>query len=226
MTVRKIIYIIAFIIVLPEVSLGQHFFRMKADCTIKEKFDGDKSSLTIGKVYYDKNVQKIVYVNKFPENETWVIKDSMFVKLADGKFKSSNLLPFNPQFSIFHMSLNGSLKNYGLDDTNFKIESVEKEEGMVITTWRANATNMGKVVVSQKDKKLFGVAFFNSKDELMGKQFFKKYETTRGFEFPGEIVEIYYTEKGESYKITTYKNITVDDPGEDNIYDCYIPAAK
>lgn len=211
---------------LPEVSLGQHFFRMKADITIKEKFDGDKSSLTIGKVYYDKNIKKIVYVNKFPEKETWVIKDTLLSKLVDGKIKSSHQLPFSPQFTIFHMSLSGSLKNYGLEDSNFKIDGVEKEDGMVITTWRAEGANIGKVVISQKDKKLFGVAFFNSKDELMGKQFFKDYQSVKGFEFPSEIVEIYYSEKGENYKVTTYKNIIVDDTGEEYIYDCYIPAAK
>ncbi len=211
---------------LPKVSLGQHFFRMKADITIKEKFDGDKSSLTIGKVYYDKNIKKIVYVNKFPENETWVIKDTMLVKLSDGKLKSSSLLPFSPQFTIFHMSLNGSLKNYGLDDTNFEIVDIEKGDGMVITTWRSKGSSMGKVVISQKDKKLFGVAFFNSKDELMGKQFFKDYQSVKGFEFPSEIVEIYNSDKGENYKVTTYKNIIVDEAGEDYIYDCYIPSAK
>lgn len=226
MRISGIIFIIAFIIMLPEVSLGQHFFRMKADITIKEKFDGDKSSLTIGKVYYDKNIKKIVYVNKFPEKETWVIKDTLLTKVAEGKVKNTNRLPFNPQFTIFHMSLNGSLKNYGLEDSNFEIESVEKEDDMVITTWKAKGTSIGKVVISQKDKKLYGVAFFNSKDELMGKQFFKDYHVTRGFEFPSEIVEIYYSDKGENYKVTNYKNIIVDDAGEDYIYDFYIPTAK
>lgn len=218
---------IALVIMLPEVSLGQHFFRLKADCTIKEKFNGGTAaSLTIGKVYYDKNIKKVVYVNTFPEAEAWVIKDTMLYKIANKEVIKTTQLPFKPDYTVFHMGLNGNLQNYGLENSNFEIVDVKKENGMVITTWKAKNASIGKVVVSQKDRKLHGVAFFNSKDELMGKQLYKNYQMVKGFEFPGEIVEIYYTDEGENYKLTTYENIEIDASGENDIYDYYIPSTN
>jgi len=51
---------------LPNSVIGQHYFRMKADFSIKEKFGDGKMALTMGTIYYDRNYKKLVYDVKFP----------------------------------------------------------------------------------------------------------------------------------------------------------------
>ena len=53
-------------LMLPNSVIGQHYFRMKADFSIKEKFGDGKMALTMGTIYYDRNYKKLVYDVKFP----------------------------------------------------------------------------------------------------------------------------------------------------------------
>lgn len=203
---------------------AQQFFRIKADVSIKEKGADGKERLTMGQVYYDKTAKKIVYNIKFPEKETWVIVDTVLYRIVDKEIKDVKTIPAIAEFSIFHLSLNGGIADYGLKKSFYTIEKAEKENDMVITTWLAPekfSKTFGKILLSQKDKKLFGVVFFSPANVLLSKQFFKNYTNVNGLEFPTEIVQITYpvNKAGEeNYQLTTYKNIIVDDLKEDNIY--------
>jgi hypothetical protein len=220
---KKVIigYTQIFFLLSSHIVFSQNFYRLSADFTIKQKNADGSSSLTIGKVYYDKNYKEIVYDISFPEKEIWVTKDTSLYKFVDKKFVNRQTVPSITEFSIFHLSLNGSLSNFGLESSPFTIFKVEKENGMVLTTWAppAKAAKIfGKVVVSQKEKKLYGVAIFNAKDQVMNKQFYKDYDNTSGIEFPKEIVQISYINGKESYQVTTYSNIIVDDYSEEEMY--------
>lgn len=205
---------------------AQQFYRVKADFTIKEKHANGNSQLVVGTVYYDKGAKKIVYSITFPEKETWVSSDTTTYKFASGKLASKHKVPFTTEFSIFHISLNGKLPNYGLEGSYYSIKKVEKENGMVITTWEPDPQlkgAFGNVIMSNKDKKLYGIVFMDTKGKVKSKQFYRNYTNTHGFEFPTEVIEISYTPKGENKKITTYKNIVVDDLRENNMYDYPLP---
>ena len=66
---------------------------------------------------------------------------------------------------------------------------------------------------------MFGIIFFNSEDVILKKQFFEDYTLTNGLAFPGKITEITYTDDGkESYQVTTYRNIVVNDHHDENNY--------
>jgi hypothetical protein len=52
----------------------------------------------------------------------------------------------------------------------------------------------------------------------MRKQFFEEYQVFSGLSFPGKIVEINTTNGIDSYQVTTYKNIVVDEMENDNKY--------
>ena len=154
---KKIILILFFIF--PLVLFSQNFYRIKADFTIKQKNADGSSSLTVGKVYYDKNYKEIIYDISFPEKEIWVTKDTLLYKFADKKLLNKKKVPAIAEFSIFHLSLNGTLNNFGLESSPYTIGTVEKEKGMVLTTWIPPANmekNLGKVVISQKEKKYLG----------------------------------------------------------------------
>jgi len=185
-----------------------------------------KQQLTMGEVYFDKNSQKIVYNLKFPEQETWITTDSALYRITNGEVVDKNLVSHVVGFSIFNLSLNGNLANYGLDNSIYKIIETTKEEDMVITTWRAKVllrSKLGNIVMSHKQGKLYGVVFFNPEGKIISKQFYKKYTNISGLDFPTEIVQIIYRDDQENYKVTTFKNLVVNDFKEDNIYNYPIP---
>jgi hypothetical protein len=122
--------------------------------------------------------------------------------------------------------LTNQINNYGLKNSPFTIQKVEKQGDMVITTWlppKALATLFGKVLISNKNNRLFGMIFIDSKDKILRKQFFDKYQNFRGLEFPMEIVDITYKDDKENYQVTTYKNIVIDDVTEDYLYNFALP---
>ena len=78
---------------------GQIFTRIEADFSIKEK-SSNSSKLTIGKVYFDKNIRKIVYNISFPEPEIIVINDSLIYRIVNNEIISQK-----PAFNIVYLSM-------------------------------------------------------------------------------------------------------------------------
>lgn len=214
-------------ILLPKLSFGQQFFRIKADVSIKVKNSDGASHLTIGSVYYDQTVKKIIYKITFPEKETWVVYDTLFYKIVDEKIIERKAIPSLTEFSIFSLALSGRLADFGLKNSNvYNMSKVEKEDSLVITTWeplRAMAKILGKVVVSDKMKKLFGVVQFDPTGEIVSKQLFKNYKNINGLEFPTEIIQITNPGAKENYQVITYKNIEINELTDDAVYNYYLP---
>ena len=205
---------------------AQKFYRIKGEYSIKAKAADGKSQLTIGKFYYDKNIKKLVYQNTFPQKETWVSSDTLVYRIIDNNIAAKYASPPIGQFSIFHLVLTNQINNYGLKNSPFTIQKVEKQNDLVITTWlppKNLAIIFGKVLISNKNNRLFGMVFIDSKDKIIRKQFFDNYQNFRGLEFPMEIVDISYTLNKENYQVTTYKNLEIDDVTEDYIYNFAIP---
>lgn len=74
------------------------------------------------------------------------------------------------------------------------------------------------------DKKLDAIAFYDVSDKLLSQQFFKDYVNVKGVVFPRQVTQISYNTDGtQNIQQTTYKNITIDENGEDNIYNHPIP---
>lgn len=203
------------------VCSAQHFFRFKADFSIKLKTHTGVQQLTMGKVYYDMTYQKLIHKVKFPKNETWVTKDTFMYQFINEKQVSKQVIPSIARFSVFHIALSGKLPDFGLKNSSFTISKVEKDGGLVITTWQPPANYadiVGKIMISNKDKKLHGIIFFSPDDKILSKQFFNKYVNVNGFNFPSEILQINYFNGKESYEMSTYKNIKINELKEEYIY--------
>lgn len=214
---------------LPNFLIGQHYFRLQADFTIKEKFTDGKMSLTMGTVYYDRTFKKLVYEVKFPEKETWVVMDTMFYKVAGGKLISKMSVPMLPSSTVYEFALINNLDNFGLENSFYKLEKVEKEADLVISTWLPDARMqkaLGKILVSKKNNKLFGVAFYSPSGELIKKQFFKNYIRAAGVAFPAELTELSYKKAGKETKVTTYKNLIVNNMKNEAKYNFSVPGVR
>jgi hypothetical protein len=211
--------------VLPKMIFGQHFFRIEGDITVKEKSEF-QSQLTVGKFYYDKNIGKIVYDISFPEKQILVSKDTVLYHFINGELKSQTRAFNMAQFSIFNLSLNNQLTNYGFEESFYSIDNVEKDGELVITTWMPEKNKrkfFGKVMISAKNKRLHGIVFYNARGELAGKQFFEDYKVIKGLPFPMKIVKINYIGEIKTYQITTFENIQLNNLNETYFYDYPLP---
>lgn len=205
-------------------SYGQIFSRVEADFSLKEKrIDGSKS-LTMGSVYFDKNVGQIVFDIKFPESFVVVINDSLMLKIKDHQVVDRKLAQGIVYFSIFNLSLNGNLPYFGLKDSPYELTNIEKENDMVISTWDfPELKNKGKMMLSQKNKKLFGVVSFAGQDTVISKQFFENYINIDGVDFPQRVVQFMYLAGEEDIKITNYKNVIINNEENEEFYNYPVP---
>jgi hypothetical protein len=215
--------------VLPNSSIGQHYFRLRADFSIKEKFNDGKMSLTMGSVLYDRTYRKLVYHVTFPKKEDWVIMDTVFYRIVDNVVMDRQFVPMLPSSTIFEFALQNNLDNFGLEKSSYKLDKVERDADMVLTTWLPDkrlAKALGKIIVSKRKGKLVGVAFYTPKDELVKKQIFKGFIKSSGVEFPAEVIEILYKVGGKETKVSTFKNLRINELNDDALYNFVIPASK
>ncbi len=225
MNIKKLLLLIVITTCLTPVSAQEHF-RMRADYTIKGKSPDGTQHLTIGTVYYDKNIKKVVFDVRFPQKETWVQQDTLLYKIKNGKLiRKSKSLDIS-DFTIFSMALNGKLSDYGLKDSQFVLTNVEKDGENIISTWEPPAAYknfMGKVMIMKNNDNITGVIFFNKDNIIISRQFFRKYKMINGMAFPTEIIIEKIINGEKFYEITTYENIKVDDYQNEDKYDFKIP---
>ena len=205
---------------------AQQYFRISGEMTIKSKNAAGEQAITMGKVFYDRNVRQIIYRISFPEPETWVTTDSLTYRIIGDSIVSKNISVGMAEFSVFHLALNSHLPNFGLKNSNYVIESVEQDGENVVTTWSPPVKmldRMGKILVSTNDKKLFGVIFLSVEGEVLRKQFFEEYITIAGMAFPGKIVEIGYQFGRENYQVSNFRNLKLDDLENNSNYHYLLP---
>jgi len=205
----------------------QLFFRIKTDFMIKAKSPTGEQQLTVGKLYYDKNVKQIVYDVSFPEKEIWVQRDTVLYKIVNSKIIGKQRIPAGIEFSIYNLVLNGTLNDYGLKKTKFTLRKVEKSDNNVISTWEPPQElkkYFGDILLSNVDQKLNGIVFKNTAGEVVSRQFFRNYIKVNGLSFPQEIYRENYINGQKDIELTTFTNIVVNDLSGENIYDFKIPA--
>lgn len=206
---------------------AQHTFsRIEADFSIKQKQENGNQALTMGKLFFDLKNKQLIYVISFPKKEIIFIQDSIVCHVVDNQIMSrkgsENLL----SFSIFNLALQGELPYFGLKKTSFKLEKIENEEGMLISTWlppMSLKNSKGKIILSQKKKQLFGLVVFTPQNEILAKQFFRKYQNFQGLFFPTEVLEYMYIDSQQNIKITTYKNVKINNYTTDTYYQYHLP---
>ena len=203
------------------VCKGQQYTRIHADFSVKVKTASGGQSLTMGQVFYDRNNKQLIYYVTFPEKETWVTSDTVVYQIKDGKLISKTATFSMAEFTVFHLALNSHLQDFGLKNTRYAARDVQREGDLVITTWappEKAREKLGNILVSVKNKQLFGVVFQDPQGVIIRKQFFEAYQLISGLAFPGKIIEINISNGIESYQVTSYKNVVVDEMENDNKY--------
>lgn len=218
-------------------SKAQQFYRIKADVSIKEKLPNGTSRLSVGKVYFDKLYGKIVYKFTFPVAETIVVQDTTIYRIStDNKLLQVQKALILPEFTIFHLALTNRLSDFGLKNASYelyKMSNVEKKEGKVITTWVPNDPSLnkylGKLLMSNQNKRLDALAVYGPDGTLLSRQFFKNYVNVKGVEFPTQVTQLTYSIQqngGNTIQQTTYSSVQVDQANEDDIYRHPVPLSQ
>ncbi len=201
------------------------FFRISTDFVIKAKSPGGAQQLTIGELFYDKNIKQIVYNIQFPEKETWIQKDTSLYKIVDSKVVSRQTIPAGTELSIYNLVLNGDLSDYGLKKMKFTIKNVEKEGNNVISTWSPPSQlrkYLGDILISNSNQLLNGIVFKDNSGQVIARQFFRNYIKVKGLSFPQEIIKENIVNGQKVYELTTYSNIKINDVSREN-YNYQIP---
>jgi hypothetical protein len=203
---------------------GQDYFRIKADFTVKVKNADDQLNLTRGQIFYDKNYKELIYEVSFPEKEKWVMKDTTLTKIKKDKPIETASIPAINEFTIFHLALNVSLNDFGLEESAYKMVKVEKKENLVLSYWTIpnnikSMENYDYIVIAKNQNRLVSVVIVGDNGKILSKQFFKDYEKIGAFDFPKRVVQISYDiDNRENFQVFDFKNIKINDLENDEKY--------
>jgi len=219
-------FIFLFIQVFQEKIRAQQFYRIKADYSIKYTDTKGNQILQMGVVFYDMNSKKVVMKNGFPVREILVQEDTTIYQIRNNLLAGTSRAYALANLSVFHLALTGELNNYGLDKSGYHLENVKSDKGLILTTWAPPdfaKDYLGKILVSTKEKQLFGIVFLDKNEKIIAKHFYRDYKNINGFVFPTEVLRITYFDDEESYKLTKYSKIKVNDMADDEYYNYQIP---
>ena len=208
------------------ITVAQTFHRFSADYTVKYNDKNGNAIMKMGRVYYDSKQKQIVIKNGFPVKEYIIHKDTSIYFIRVGNIVNQLNAISPTEFSIFHLALNGELLNYGLDKAGYTIGNIKKDKGLIIASWlppEKYKFNLGKIIISTKNKKLYGIIFLDINEKIIGKHIFQKFINIDGFEFPTEVIRINYYSNYELYEKTTYKKFKINETGKDEYYNYVIP---
>ena len=219
---KKFILVIVLGFSFQNFTLAQDYFRISADFTVKVKKSDGRLNLTRGRVFYDKNYKELIYEISFPQNEKWVIKDTSLIIIRKDTLYEKTSIPSINEFTVFHLALNSNLSDFGLKNSVYKINKVEKKNDLVLSYWKIPdqaSTILDHVIIAKKDNRLESIVMIGNDAKIVSRQFFKDYEKIDAFEFPRQIVQILYDENGlENYQITEFKNIKINDLCNNSFY--------
>jgi hypothetical protein len=207
---------------------AQETVRLHAGFSIKQT-DGDKGQLVTGQVFFDKKIQKLCYKIDFPEHGFWVQKDTLSYEFGvDTHLVKITTTAFNPAFSVFQLILNDDFDDLGLKKLGFKPANIEKIDSTVIVEWAPDKKwekKLGKVLISSIHKKINAVVYFSPSGEVLSKEQYNKPVLMAGRWIPTQIISVIPTNNGkDKIKITTLRNIKINEPTDDFFYDFPLPA--
>jgi len=204
------------------ISNGQDYFRIKGDFSVKISINDSTRSLTKGIVYYDKNIKDLIYDISFPKIEKWISKDTSLYKVNNDSLYQRVTIPSINEFTVFHLSLNAGLNDFGLKNSIYKINKVEKKGDLVLSYYKIpEKVNIliDHVVIAKRDNRLESVIMVGEDQKILSKQFFRNYIKIDAFEFPQQIIQVLYTGSGdESYQVTDFRNVKINDMTNSKLY--------
>lgn len=208
------IFVVFIILVLSHSISAQEYYNLSGDIVVKEKFSDNKYSISKGKFSYNKHTGACEYLFHYPENEKYKITKDSLIIFKNNKLIYSVEMPFLSAYSIFELFLKGTFKDFGLQNSIYEINKIEKKtKEKIYITWlpkKEKRKEFGKIILSQYGNKLNGVILYSVGNKVIQKIFFNKYIKLKSLDFPTEIIEINYFKSQKITKITEFSNLTIN----------------
>lgn len=190
--------------------------------------DGSQA-LTLGKIYYDAHSRKLVMDIDFPEKKIIFAHDSLVYTIVDDSVsrKSNTFINFF-EGNLYHLALTNELNSFGLENSNaYEITDIQRNNNRLVSTWEPLGKYRGvtgKILTLNEGKKLTGIVFYNKDGKLLSKQNLNDYHNYSGLLFPHEVVQqLYMQEDQYLYKLYSYKNVVINEMGNENWYNYTLP---
>ncbi len=193
--------------------------RIEMEFSIKEINPDGSKRLTMGNIYYDRQVRELIYDISFPEEVMFVFKDTVLAQIKNDSVTFKPSVPTAIDYSIFHLTLSGNLQYFGLNKSNYQLVAIDENDAQKISTWKAPPPydeQTGNLKLSQVGNKLDAFITYDINDEILAKQYFRNYIDLGLVQFPQKVIEVNYLEKQEAKKLSTYRNIKLNVPNNEN----------
>lgn len=226
MLFRQFVVLITFLSITVNPVSAQVFHRFKADFSIKEVDENGRNSLKMGTVYFDKSINKIVYELKFPQKLFWIVDGENLYKVDGTRVLSKETIPKVTEMSIFYLAMENKLLDYGLSTSGLQMVEIKQENELTVSTWEPEEKNkqLSKIVLAQEHKRVHTLVFYTPKNTVASKLFFSDYKLIKDINFPCEIISQSFAHTSETYKVTTFRNIQIDDfENDQDMYNFVLP---
>lgn len=203
---------------------AQSLQRIEADFSLKESDRNGNKKLSVGKVYFDKNIRVIVFKITFPVEEVLCIHDRGITRFKADTIYQEIWMEGLVDVNIFNLFLNGNLEYYGLKQSQFELKDIEQDNQKIISTWvhpKGQKLGIGKMLLATEHKKLSGLITFNADDQVASKQLFEEYIEINGYYFPSQVIQYQYIQNEKEIRISNYREIKLNAYENDDWYRYY-----
>jgi len=210
--IRKIISTIFFGLVCICIQ-AQKFSTLSSDFSILEKNTlKDSSYLVKGTLHYDLNKDLTVYQLDFPFANTWEFKDTILTVYDSSKtIVRRDTIGNVSEMSMFKKILTNDLHDFGLKESGFQIDNVERAGNSVIFVWKPpqHITFIDQIISQEVEKKLSGIIFIDEHGKEFNKTFYQDYVNINTIEVPTRIKSHYIGQEEQIFKEIQLRNVVI-----------------
>lgn len=201
---------------------AQEYVKLSAEFSSKESLGDSSVNLTMGSILYDLKERKIQYSIRVPQEETWIFSDSIYLLIKADSIIKEKSSPDLIDLSLFNQILSSEFHDYKLPDSLYEKIATEKEDGLIISTWRPTeklAHLAGPIMVAKKGRLLQGIVYLNAQKEVVSKEIYENYDYSSHIPFPQKMTQILYKDGKTIYKETNFRHVKFNSDVEEEFFD-------
>lgn len=194
--------------------------RFTAGYTVKEIDTAEVQKISIGEVFLDKNQKNLFFYQEFPEKKETKLRDTLLSTYSSDTLSATLNVGAFYDITIYNLILSSKLNDFGLKERGYKLVKVTEEEGKVVSLYSPrDPVTFGSVeLVLNQQYELEVVLVYVPSGELISKTFLSDYILEHGIFVPKKIYQIAYLNGKVAKKITSLRDIKIDEKSNSHKY--------
>ncbi len=193
-------------------GFGQSFVTLNGEFTMKEKRN-QNLKLIKGRVSIDNEKRFIKFKLSFPQDETWILNDTIFEKYNRDSLVSSFAFAKWDDISFFNDIIHLYKNDFGLKESGFTVADISKKDNQTIVKWNP-PVNFQKLIKNAytivEDNLLKSVSFNDPSDREISVSFFSDFKIINGLPIPCKISSKHTGTNENVYKAMEFKNLSIN----------------